>query len=106
MTIKDCLYAILLPSGNDVANALAEHIVGNIRDFVSLINEKAEKLGISNSHLKNPIGLNDDEQYTTVRDLSIMMSYAMKNPTFVQMSSSLSYRHAPIRRYKDPEKFK
>lgn len=103
LSIKDCLYAILLPSANDAANALAEHVAGNIRDFVSLMNEKAEKLGMTNSHFKNPTGLHDDEQYTTARDLSIMMSYAMKNPTFVQMSSSLSYRHAPIRRYKDPE---
>lgn len=103
LSIKDCLYAILLPSANDAANALAEHVAGNIRDFVSLMNEKAEKLGMTNSHFKNPTGLHDDEQYTTARDLSIMMSYAMKNTTFAQMSSSLSYRHAPIRRYKDPE---
>ena len=85
MTIKDCLYAILLPSGNDVANALAEHIVGNIRDFVSLINEKAEKLGMSNSHFKNPIGLHDDEHYNILRYLNIMISYSMKNHTFFQM---------------------
>lgn len=103
LSVKDCLYAILLPSANDAANALAEYVAGNISDFVLLMNEKAEKLGMTNTHFTNPTGLHDDNQYTTARDLSIMMSYAMKNTTFVQMSSSLSYRHAPIRRYKDPE---
>ena len=103
LSIKDCLYAILLPSANDAANALAEYVAGNISDFVLLMNEKAGKLGMTNTNFVNPTGLHDENQYTTARDLSIMMTYAMKNETFSQISSSLSYRHAPIRRYKNPE---
>lgn len=102
LSIKDCLYSILLPSANDAANALAEYVAGSINDFVLLMNEKALNLGMTNTHFENPTGLHHDNQYSTARDLGIMMNYAMKNELFAQISSSVSYRHAPIRRYKNP----
>lgn len=102
LSIKDCLYCLLLPSANDVANALAEHIAGSINDFVLLMNEKATQLGLKNTHFVNPSGLHDDNQYTTASDMAIIMQHALKYPMFVQISSSVSYRHAPIRKYKDP----
>ena len=102
LSVRDCLYAILLPSANDAANALAEHVAGNIKDFVLLMNEKAKELGMENTHFENPTGLHHDNQYTTARDLGKLMMFAMKNDIFVQICSTTSYKHAPIRRYKNP----
>ena len=103
LSIKDCLYSLLLPSANDAANALAEHIAGSINDFALLMNEKANNLGLKNTHFVNPSGLHDDNQYTTASDMAKILQYALSYPIFAQISSSVSYRHAPIRRYKNPE---
>ena len=103
LSVKDCLYSLLLPSANDAANALAEYVAGSINDFALLMNEKAENLGLKNTHFVNPSGLHDDNQYTTAYDMAIILQYAMSYPIFYQISSSVSYRHAPIRRYKNPE---
>lgn len=102
LSVKDCLYSLLLPSANDVANALAEHIAGNMNDFVLLMNERASQLGLKNTNFTNPSGLHDDNQYSTAKDLAIIYKEAMKNKLFMQISSSVSYTHAPIRRYKNP----
>lgn len=103
LSVKECLYAILLPSANDAANALAEHVAGNINDFTMLMNEKAKMLGMENTHFNNPSGLHDEDHYSTARDLGKMMSYAVKIPYFLQVSGSLSFTHAPIRKYKNPK---
>ena len=103
LSIKDCLYSLLLPSANDVANALAEYVAGSINDFVLLMNEKVENLGLKNTHFVNPSGLHDDNQYTTAYDMAKILQYAMTYPIFYQISSSISYRHAPIRRFKNPD---
>lgn len=103
LSVKDCLYSLLLPSANDAANALAEHYAGSIKDFALLMNEKAENLGLKNTHFVNPSGLHDDNQYTTAEDMAKILQCAMQYPVFLQISSSVSYRHAPIRKYKNPE---
>ena len=103
LSVKDCLYSLLLPSANDAANALAEYVAGSINDFALLMNEKAENLGCTNTHFVNPSGLHDDNQYTTASDMAKILQCAMSYPMFLQISSSVSYRHAPIRRYKNPE---
>ena len=103
LSVKDCLYSLLLASANDVANALAEYVAGSIKDFVLLMNERAESLGCNNTHFVNPSGLHDDNQYTTASDMAKILQYAMSFPMFMQVSSSVSYRHAPIRRFKHPE---
>ena len=103
LSIKDCLYSLLLPSANDAANALAEHVAGSINDFALLMNEKAKNLGLKNTHFVNPSGLHDDNQYTTAHDMAIILQCALSYPIFAQISSSVSYKHAPIRKYKDPD---
>lgn len=103
LSIKDCLYSLLLPSANDVANALAEYVAGSINDFALLMNEKAKNLGLTNTHFVNPSGLHDDNQYTTSADMAKILQCALTYPIFSQISSSVSYRHAPIRRYKNPD---
>lgn len=103
LSIKDCLYSLLLPSANDAANALAEHVAGSINDFALLMNERAKNLGLKDTHFVNPSGLHDDNQYTTAHDMAIILQCALSYPIFAQISSSVSYRHAPIRKYKNPE---
>lgn len=103
LSVKDCLYSLLLPSANDAANALAEYVAGSINDFALLMNEKAKNLGLTNTHFVNPSGLHDDNQYTTASDMATILQCALSYPIFAQISSSVSYRHAPIRRYKNPD---
>ena len=102
LSVKECLYSILLPSANDAANALAEHVAGSINDFVLLMNLKAKELGMNNTNFTNPSGLHDDNQYTTAYDMALLLQYAIKNKMFMQISSTFSFTHAPIRRYKSP----
>lgn len=103
LTIKEGLYCLLLASANDVANALAEHIAGNNRDFALLMNDLAKRIGCTNSNFVNPTGMHDDNHYSTCTDLAKIVSYALKYELFTQITSAISYRHAPIRKYKDPE---
>lgn len=87
---RDLLYGILLPSGNDAANAAAVSVGGSIPAFVKMMNEKAQALGLSNTHFVTPSGLDADGHYTTARDLAALAAYAMKNETFREIVSSKS----------------
>ena len=91
MSMKDVLYGLLLPSGNDCANAIAEHISGSIEDFAELMNEYLEELGCENSHFTNPSGLYDDDHYTTAYDMAPIAQAAFNNSTLVSIISSSSY---------------
>ncbi len=91
LTIKDLLYALLLPSSNEAANVLAIHIAGSIDSFASMMNTKAMELGCKNTHFVNPNGVHDDNHYSTAYDLSLMAKEAMKNDIFRQIVSTASY---------------
>ncbi len=78
----DLLYGLMLPSGNDAAIAVAEHIGGSIKGFADLMNEKAKLLGMDGTHYVNPHGLHNAEHYTTARDMAVLAAYAMENETF------------------------
>ncbi len=81
--MSDLLYAIMLTSANDAARAIAEHISsGDINKFVDLMNKTAENIGMTNTQFVNPTGLYDEEQYTTAKDISLLVKYAIKNPQF------------------------
>ena len=91
LTLKDLLYALMLPSGNDSAVAIAEYISGSVEDFVELMNEEALALGASNTHFMNPHGYQDDNHYTTAYDLYLIFNECIKNETFLQIIASTSY---------------
>lgn len=91
LTIKDLLYALLLPSSNEAANVLAIHIAGTIDSFASMMNTKAMDLGCKNTHFVNPNGVHDDNHYSTAYDLSLIAKEAMKNDIFRQIVSTASY---------------
>lgn len=91
LTLEDLLYALLLPSGNDSAVAIAEHISGSVEAFVELMNEESNRLGASNSHFVNPHGYQDEDHYTTAYDLYLIFNECIKNETFLDIVSSKNY---------------
>ena len=84
----DLLYAMLLPSANDAAQAVADNYPGGARAFVQRMNEKAKTLHLTNTHYADPTGLEDDGDYTTVVDMARLASYATTNPTFAQVTAT------------------
>ena len=91
MTVRDCLYALLLQSANEVANALAEHCSGSIEEFAELMNKEAKALGCIDSNFANPSGLNNPNHYTSAHDMALISRAAFQNPTFVEIDSTLYY---------------
>ena len=83
--VHTLLYALMLSSANDAAAALAIHTAGSIEDFAALMNEKAAALGLKDTHFCNPHGLQDEQHYTTARELAILTAAAMKNDTFAEI---------------------
>lgn len=92
LSVRDCLYLLLMRSSNQAANALAEHVGGSRDGFVKMMNEKTAELGCENSHFANPSGLNDDTQLTSVYDMALIASAAYKNDTLLTISKNKSYR--------------
>lgn len=91
--LQDLVYGLMLRSGNDAAVAIAEHVGGSLEGFVYLMNEKAELIGMKNTHFANPHGLDDHENHvSTAYDMAILMQYAMKNEEFAIISGTEAYR--------------
>ena len=91
MSVRDCLYGLLLPSANEVANALAEHTSGSISAFADLMNARAAELGAVNTHFVNPTGLHDDTHYSCAYDLALIMKECLKNSDFRTIDSAGTY---------------
>ena len=87
----DLLYALMLPSSADAAQALAIDTAGSIDNFADLMNEEAKKIGVKNSHFSNPAGIDDENNYSTAYDLYIILEYALKNDTFRALFESKEY---------------
>ena len=79
VSVEDLLKGIIIVSGNDACVALAEGLAGSEEDFVLLMNEKAEEIGLENTNFNNSSGINDSQNYSTVRDILIMSTYMIKN---------------------------
>jgi len=78
---KDLLFAMLLPSSNEAAYAIAQNYPGGVEAFIKKMDEKTKELNLTNTHFQDPIGLDDDNDYTTVFDLSRLSYEAIKNKT-------------------------
>lgn len=81
-TYRDLLYGTILSSGGEAANSLAINIAGSVEDFVKLMNDKAQELGLEDTHFVNPEGLHNKKQYTTAYDMAILLDYALDNGHF------------------------
>ena len=82
MSLEDLLYGLMIPSGNDAANAIAVHIGGSIDEFVKMMNAEAHRIGATGTHFKNANGLTDPDHYTTAYDLYLMFNEALKYEVF------------------------
>lgn len=92
LTVEDLLYALLLKSANDAANALAIYVAGSISDFAVMMNEKAAELGCKNTDFKNPSGLTDSEHLTTAYDMALIAAEFVKNESLLEIESHDSYK--------------
>ncbi len=82
LTLEELLYGLLLMSGNDAADAIAEYISGDTKSFAELMNQEAAALGASHSHFVNPHGLQDKKHYTCVYDLYLIFHAALDYDIF------------------------
>ncbi len=102
VTLHDLLYGLMLSSGNDAANVIAYTLGGSVNGFVKLMNQKAEELGLKNTHFDTPSGLDGETHYTSAYDLASLARYALNNEEFAKAVSSksavLNYGNPPYRR--------
>ena len=91
LSVRQCLYALLLKSANEVGNALAEHVAGSNATFAEKMNAKAASLGCTNTHFANPHGLNDPNHYTTPHDMALIARAAFANDIVKTVASTRTY---------------
>lgn len=84
----DLLYGVILPSGAECCIALADTIAGSEQGFVELMNKKADKLGMDDTHFMNSTGLHDPEHYSTARDMAVLLEKGLKNEAFREIIES------------------
>lgn len=95
LTLESLLYGLILPSGNDAAEAIARGSKVGRDNFIYMMNKKAEDLGLSNTHFTNPSGLEGDgDQYSTAEDLLVITRFALENQSFSKIVSTFEY-HIP-----------
>lgn len=91
-TNYELLHGLMLESGADCAHALARIVGGNVPNFVKMMNDKAIDLGMTNTKFANPTGLDDKNNYSTARDVSILFKYALENEDFYKIMSTMTYK--------------
>ena len=91
VSVKDLLYGLMLPSGNDAALVLADYVGGGISGFVEKMNAKAVELGCKNTHFANPHGLYDTNHYSTAHDMALIAKHAMKIKGFMDICNTVYY---------------
>ena len=95
LTMRDCLYTLIMASANDIANTIAEHVSGSVSAFVDLMNRRAAELGAQNTHFTNPHGLHRSDNYTTLSDLLLIATAAWKRPEFREILLTAQYSIPP-----------
>lgn len=88
--LETLLYGLLLRSGNDAAQAVAGYCAGSVDDFVYRMNEKARELGMVHSHFSNPSGLDDEQHYSTARDMAILARACLEHEVLRQIVGTKS----------------
>lgn len=89
--VEDLMHVLLIPSANDAANVLAEHVSGSIASFCDLMNKRAKELGCTGSNFANPSGVHDDNLYTTAYDLSLIARHALNFEVFRKIITTTKY---------------
>ena len=88
LTLRELLYGLMLRSANDAAAAIAVAIAGSVFDFSEMMNEKAEEMGLKDTHFDNPHGLDSESHYTTAYELALITAEALKNEVFREIVST------------------
>ena len=91
VTYRDLLYGIILPSGADAVNAVVNNTLGYDK-FIKKMNETAKRLGMNDTSYANPVGKDDENNYSTSSDLAKLLKYALKNETFKTIFTTKSYK--------------
>lgn len=94
VTLHQLAAGMLLPSGNDAANAAAVEIAGSEEAFVRLMNQRAAELGLENTQYRNPSGLDAEGHYSSARDLAALAAHALENEDFADIVSKQEIRMA------------
>ena len=95
LTVKQCLYGLMLISGNDLANGLAEHVGGSMENFAVMMTDKAKSLGCINTNFTNAHGLHDENHYTCAYDMALIAKYAYENLEMFRTLCSTGYYECP-----------
>ena len=90
LSLETLLYGLLLQSGNDAALAVARHCAGDVETFVDWMNQRAQSLGMADTHFMNPNGLNDDEHYSTAADMALLAAEVMTHEELAGIVSTKS----------------
>lgn len=99
MTMRECLYGMMLESANECAYAIAEHVGGNYDNFIQMMNDKAKELGCQNTHFNNPHGLPDENHYISAYDMALISQAALKNETFRMVTSTKRHTIPPTNKH-------
>lgn len=99
LSMTDLVNSTLIHSANDASNVIAVHIGGSLSGFVDMMNQKADELGMNDTHFENACGIHDDNHYTTAKDLAILAKYCMQNETFREIVKKPSYHIPPTNKY-------
>lgn len=99
--LKDILYGVILPSGAECCEACAEAVAGSEEHFVEMMNEKAEELGMNDTHFCNVTGLHDPGHVSTVKDFSVLLKYAVENEVFREIFTSSRHSMPPTDQHPD-----
>jgi D-alanyl-D-alanine carboxypeptidase (penicillin-binding protein 5/6) len=97
--VIDLLYGAMLPSGAECCIGLADRIAGSEQNFVKIMNQKAADLGMDNTQFENATGLHNENHYTTVKDLAILLSYALHNDSFREIFTSSRHSTPPTNKH-------
>ncbi len=102
VSLRELIYGMLLQSGNDAANTVATVIGGNAENFARMMNVRAAEIGMTNTNFVTASGLDDDEHYSTARDMALLAAECLRNPVFAsicsQKTAKVTYGNPPYER--------
>ena len=101
VSMRDLLYGAVVPSGAEATEALAQAVAGSEEAFVTMMNEKAAALGLTSTHFMNTSGLHDEDHYSTVREIALILQAALQNEVCAEVLSAENYRASRTEQHPD-----
>ena len=101
MTMRNCLYGLMLESANECGYAIAEHTGGNYDNFINMMNEEADRLGCKDTNSNNPHGLPDEDHWTCAYDMALISREALKNDLFRMIVNTRRYSIPPTNKHQE-----